>query len=192
MRRRPNALLLLLLFLFGLYWGYLHYQTKQYTAAISPIYKAMDALHEKSEAIYELGDNDEQLLPGQIAECERIQNTLNELDAQLSETIPPTSGAAKIKETLTIALSELHAYSAAQAQYLNACMAASQKLKALASLGKQLDSSHASYSSLAEYTAAFKQAKAITSQLEEKKEAVSLIRTAFLSKTKKELDALWP
>ena len=69
-------------------------------------------------------------------------------------------------------------------------MAASQKLKALASLGKQLDSSPASYSSLAEYTAALKQAKVITSQLEEKKEAVSLIRTAFLSKTKKDLDAL--
>ena len=192
MRRRPNAFILLLLLLLGLYWGYQHYQTKQYSAAILPTYQTMNALQENLEAIYDLGDSDEQLLPGQIAECERIQNTLSELEAQLSETIPPTSGAAKIKETLTIALSELHAYSAAQAQYLNACMAASQKLKALASLGKQLDSSHASYSSLAEYTAAFKQAKAITSQLEEKKEAVSLIRTAFLSKTKKELDALWP
>ena len=190
MRRRPNAFILLLLLLLGLYWGYQHYQTKQYSAAILPAYQTMNALQENLEAIYDLGDNDEQLLPGQIAECERIQNTLSELEAQLSETIPPTSGAAKTKETLTIALSELQEYSAAHAQYLKACIAASQKLKTLAALGKQLDSSPASYSSLAEYTETFKQAKALTSQLKEKKEAVSLIRTAFLSKTKKDLDAL--
>ena len=190
MRRRPNAFILLLLLLLGLYWGYQHYQTKQYSAAILPAYQTLNALQENLEAIYDLGDSDEQLLPGQIAECERIQNTLSELEAQLSETIPPTSGAAKTKETLTIALSELQEYSAAHAQYLKACIAASQKLKTLAALGKQLDSSPASYSSLAEYTETFKQAKALTSQLKEKKEAVSLIRTAFLSKTKKDLDAL--
>ena len=190
MRRRPNAFILLLLLLLGLYWGYQHYQTKQYSAAILPAYQTLNALQENLEAIYDLGDSDEQLLPGQIAECERIQNTLSELEAQLSETIPPTSGAAKTKETLTIALSELQEYSAAHAQYLKACIAASQKLKTLAALGKQLDSSPASYSSLAEYTETFKQAKALTSQLKEKKEAISLIRTAFLSKTKKDLDAL--
>ena len=191
MRRRPNAFILLLLLLLGLYWGYQHYQTKQYSAAILPAYQTLNALQENLEAIYDLGDSDEQLLPGQIAECERIQNTLSELKTQLSETSPPTSGAAKTKETLTIALSELQEYSAAHAQYLKACIAASQKLKTLAALGKQLDSSHASYSSLAEYTAAFQQSKAITSQLEEKKEADSLIRTTFVSKTKKDLDALW-
>lgn len=191
MRRKPNAFVLLLLLLLSLYWGYQHYQTKQYTAAILPTYQAMGALHESLEAIYELGDNDEQLLPGQIAECGRIQNTLLELEAQLSETTPPTSSAAKIKQTLTIALGELQQYSTAHAQYLKACIAASQKLKELASLGKKLDSSPASYSSLAEYTAALKQAKVITSQLEEKKEADSLIRTTYVSKTKKDLDALW-
>ena len=192
MRRRPNALVLLLLLLLGLYWGYEHHQTKQYLTTLRPIYHATDTLQQNLESIYDLGEGDEQLIPGQITECERMQNTLCELKAQLSETIPPTSGAAKAKETLSFALSELHEYSAAHAQYLKACLGASQKLKALASLGKQLDSSHASYSSLAEYTAALKQAKAITSQLEEKKETVSLIRTTFLKKTKKELDALWP
>ena len=83
MRRRPNAFILLLLLLLGLYWGYQHYQTKQYSAAILPAYQTLNALQENLEAIYDLGDSDEQLLPGQIAECERIQNTLIQQSDQL-------------------------------------------------------------------------------------------------------------
>ena len=94
MRRKPNAFILLLLLLLGLYLGYGQYQTKQYSATLLPTYQAMSALQDNLEAIYDLGDSDEQLLPGQIAECERIQNTLSELKTQLSETSPPTSGAA--------------------------------------------------------------------------------------------------
>ncbi|WP_027937850.1 hypothetical protein [Anaeroarcus burkinensis] len=190
MRRKTNAFVLLLFLLLSLYWGYQHYQTKQYTAAILPTYQAMGALHESLEAIYELGDNDEQLLPGQIAECGRIQNTLLELEAQLSETNPPTSGAAKIKQTLTIALGELQQYSAAHAQYLKDCLTSSQKSHSLTSLGKQVNSANATYASLAEYTAAFQQAKLRQVQLEEKKEAVTLARTSFLTKAKKDIDTL--
>lgn len=190
MRRRPNVLILLLLLLFGLYWGYLQYQTKQYTHAILPIYQAIDALQENLEAIHNLGDDDEQLLLGQIAECERIQNTLNELESQLSEVHPPTSSSTKIKKALANALSSLREYSTAQAQYLQDCLTSSQKVHSLATLGKQVNSPNATYASLAAYTAAFQQATLRQIQLEEEKETVTRARTSFLTKAKKEADAL--
>ena len=190
MRSKPNAFILLLLLLLGLYWGYQHYQTKQYSAAILPTYQTMNALQENLEAIYDLGDNDEQLLPGQIAECERIQNTLRELETQLSETIPPTSGAAKIKKALVDALNGLHEYSAAQALYLKDCLTSSQTTHSLGNLGKQFNSTTATYESLANYAAAFQQAKLRQIQLEEEKEAVTLAKASFLTKAKKDIDAL--
>ena len=190
MRRKPNAFILLLLLLLGLYWGYSQYQTKQYTNAILPTYRAMDALQQKLEAIYDLGDGDEQLLPGQIAECERIQSTISELEAQLSDTPPPTSDSAKIKNSLANALRSLREYNTAHAQYLTDCLMTVQQVHSLAVLGKQLNSSAANYASLAEYTAAFQKAKVRHMQLEEEREAVALARTSFLSKAKKEADAL--
>ena len=59
MRRKPNAFILLLLLLLGLYLGYGQYQTKQYSATLLPTYQAMSALQDNLEPGFPVTHNDD-------------------------------------------------------------------------------------------------------------------------------------